>query len=61
MNISWLNKSFGIHSLNKLSEATDPSLKGALACLESFYYAFNNKNIKTLEEVWYGIQMICHN
>src|SRR6266498_4304484 len=53
MNISWLNKSFGIHSFNKLSEATDPSLKGALACLESFYYAFNHKNIKTLEEVWY--------
>ncbi|SRR6266487_711637 len=53
MNISRLNKSFGIHSLNKLSEATDPSLKGAFACLESSYYAFNNRNIKVLKEVWY--------
>ncbi len=52
MNISMLNKIFGIHSLNKLGETTDPSLKGALAYLESFYYAFNNRNIKVLEEVW---------
>lgn len=53
MNISKLNQTFGIHSFNKLSEASDPSLKGALACLESFYYGFNNRDITTLQKVWY--------
>ena len=53
MNISKLTQTFGIHALNKLNKATDTSLNGALTCLESFCYAFNNKNIQVLKEVWH--------
>lgn len=44
--------SFGPDSRNRLSEADDPSVEGARAALESFYYALNNRDIATLRADW---------
>lgn len=52
MKISKLDLTFDITSRNKLAEATDNTIKGALAALESFYYSFNHKDIDVLEKVW---------
>jgi limonene-1,2-epoxide hydrolase len=53
MNSFILEQNFGKDASNKLAEANDESINGALAALESFYYAFNNKDINALKKVWF--------
>ena len=52
MPSSHLTLTFGPASRNLLDEATDPGREGALAALESFYYALNNRDADTLARVW---------
>jgi ketosteroid isomerase-like protein len=44
--------SFGPDSRNRLSKVDDPSVEGARAALESFYYALNNRDIAALRANW---------
>ena len=44
--------SFGPDSRNRLSEVDNPSVEGARAALESFYYALNNRDIAVLRADW---------
>lgn len=44
--------SFGPASGNRLSETDDPSVKGAQAALESFYYSLNNRDLDALRTDW---------
>lgn len=44
--------SFGPESRNRLEETGDPSVKGAEAALESFYYALNNRDLNALRADW---------
>jgi hypothetical protein len=44
--------SFGPGSRNRLAETHDPSVRGAEAALESFYYALNNRDREVLREDW---------
>lgn len=53
MQTGKLLQTFGIKASNRLDKANVISIQGAIACLESFYYAFNNKNIEALKDVWY--------
>lgn len=43
---------FGPNSQNRLVEAADASARGALAALESFYYAWHHPNADALRAVW---------
>jgi ketosteroid isomerase-like protein len=43
---------FGPNSLNRLAEAADASARGALAALESFYYAWHHADADALRAVW---------
>ena len=52
MNIIKLDQRFGKTAQNKLHLAKNKTAEGALACLETFYYAFNNKDIKTFKSIW---------
>src|SRR6195952_1983351 len=52
MEISLLQYEFGRHSKNKIQEAHEKSTGGAIACLETFYYSFNNRDIDTFRNVW---------
>lgn len=45
---------YGSESRERLSAATDPSLAGALAALESFYYSLNHRDSDVLRRVWSG-------
>ncbi|TVT54205.1 nuclear transport factor 2 family protein [Amycolatopsis cynarae] len=47
-----LDLSFGPGSRNRLAETTSPGLDGALAALESFYYAFNHRDLDAFAQVW---------
>lgn len=52
MPSSLLTLSFGPSSRDLLAETTDPGREGALASLESFYYALNNRDADALARVW---------
>jgi hypothetical protein len=44
--------SFGPESRNRLAEIRDPSVNGAVAALESFYFALNNRDLNALLATW---------
>lgn len=50
--IERMDISYGPESTNRLDQAGDPSLTGALAALESFYYALNSRDIEALRGAW---------
>lgn len=52
MEIFKLIQRFGKESQNKISVSGDKTIAGALACLETFYYAFNHQDIATFRLVW---------
>ncbi|MDO0937566.1 nuclear transport factor 2 family protein [Streptomyces sp. DG2A-72] len=47
-----LDVSFGPASRNRLNEAASPGADGALAALETFYFAFNTRNLDVFAQVW---------
>lgn len=53
MKISLLQYEFGRNAKNKIKEAREKSMEGAIACLETFYYSFNNKDIDTFRNTWF--------
>ncbi|HEX7018422.1 MAG TPA: nuclear transport factor 2 family protein, partial [Gemmatimonadaceae bacterium] len=52
MTAQHIQSSFGPESRNRLEEARQPGLQGALAALETFYYSFNNRDLDALARVW---------
>jgi hypothetical protein len=44
--IEYTDISFGPESRNRPEQVADPSAQGALAALESFYYALNNRDME---------------
>lgn len=50
--IQHVDHTYGRDARNRLAEAADPSVTGARAALESFYYALNNQDAKVLRQVW---------
>jgi hypothetical protein len=52
MKAIMLDHAFGRDSRNRLSDVGDPSLEGALAALESFYFVFNNPSVNGMELLW---------
>lgn len=58
MGINRLNKIFGRISQNLIDKTTDKSFLGAIACLETFYYSFNNKDIDTFKRIWLKNELI---
>jgi hypothetical protein len=43
---------FGPQSRNRLTETKNPHHHGAIAALETFYHALNNRDLDTLSAVW---------
>jgi hypothetical protein len=50
--ISGGGAAYGRTAQNRLSETRDPSPEGARAALESFYAAFNGRNLDLLRSIW---------
>jgi SnoaL-like domain len=51
-SIELVDYGFGPSAANRLEQARDPDQEGALAALETFYYALNNADLTALSEVW---------
>jgi limonene-1,2-epoxide hydrolase len=47
-----LDVSFGPASRNRLDDAESLGIDGALAALEAFYFAFNNRDLDVFAQVW---------
>ncbi len=58
MILKQLDKAFGLTAQNKINDTKQRSFEGALACLETFYYSFNNKDLETLTKIWYKDNLI---
>ncbi len=52
MGIGWLAYDFGPQSCSALKESIDPGRAGAVAALQTFYYALNQRDLQTLTAVW---------
>lgn len=53
-----MSQSFGRNAANRLSEIHQPSEDGARALLESFYFAFNQRDIEVFQQVWAEDELI---
>jgi hypothetical protein len=58
MVITKLDRTFGRNSLNRIEKTKTKDLAGALSCIETFYYAFNQKDIGTFRKVWLNNELI---
>ncbi len=52
MKIHALERTFGRESENRLEQAKNAGFDGALAAVESFYHAFNQRDARLLAKVW---------
>ncbi len=58
MNYVRIQQSFGREARDLTTEMGKPGMKGALAALESFYFAFNNGDLDVFQKVWVPHSMI---
>jgi len=58
MELKKIEQIFGQDSKNLIYKATDKGFSGALACLETFYYAFNNRDLETFKKIWLNHELI---
>ncbi|MET7281572.1 nuclear transport factor 2 family protein [Kribbella sp. NPDC005582] len=49
---------FGLGARNRLAEAAQPGRDGALAALETFYYALNQQDLDVLTAVWTDDELV---
>ena len=55
MKISRFVLTFGPDAQNRIQDARSDQIDGALALLESFYYAFNNRDQQVMKEIWLDV------
>lgn len=58
MKIEKLDRIFGRNSENLIDLTKEKNIAGALACIETFYYSFNNKDLETFKKVWLNHNLI---
>jgi hypothetical protein len=58
MRINKLPETFGRKAQNRLDHTKEKSLEGAISCLETFYYAFNNKDLEIFKKIWFNDALI---
>ena len=52
MNYTRLDRTFSRDATNRIEHGGTPGFDGAVAALETFYYAFNQRNIEVFRQVW---------
>jgi hypothetical protein len=56
--ISYSQSVYGRDSANKINGIHEPGIEGAKMLMESFYFAFNNRNMDVFNKVWANHQLI---
>jgi len=49
---------YGREPVNRIKQTVDPTTDGARALLETFYYAFNRRDIEVFSGVWANEELI---
>ncbi|NOU24398.1 MAG: SnoaL-like domain-containing protein [Methylotenera sp.] len=52
------SNSYGRTSTNRIHQTKQYSIDGARALLESFYYAFNHRNMDVFSQIWANDELI---
>ncbi len=52
------DKKYGRDAQNKITQAHDQGINGARALVESFYYAFNQRDMEVFAQVWANHELI---
>jgi len=52
MTMRVMADTFGRGAANRLADIRRPGIDGALALLEMFYYAFNQRDLAVFRQVW---------
>jgi len=50
--ITHASQNYGRNSKNQISRAREPGIDGARALVETFYYAFNRRDMNVFAQVW---------
>lgn len=58
MSYTRIEAIFGREATNLIDQTDQPGIAGALAALETFYYAFNNNDLEVFTGVWVPSEMI---
>lgn len=58
MITTMLDVVFGQDARNRLEAASDPSPQGAVAALETFYFAFNQRSPDVLSAIWLDAPLV---
>lgn len=58
MRIEKLNRKFGREAQNLIDQTKEKNLDGAIACLETFYYSFNNRDLDIFKKIWLNHELI---
>lgn len=58
MEINKLHKSIGRSSQNLINKTAEKSFSGAVACLETFYYSFNKRDMDVFKKIWLNDELI---
>lgn len=53
-----IERTFGRNCENRVADAGAPGIEGALAALETFYYAFNRGDLDVFRQVWVDDELI---
>jgi len=56
--MSCSQRAYGRDSVNRIDGIRESGVEGARLLMESFYFAFNNKNLDVLGKVWANHQLI---
>jgi hypothetical protein len=56
--ISHSQRCYGRDSANKIDGIREPGIEGARMLMESFYFAFNNRNLEVFGKVWANHELI---
>jgi hypothetical protein len=56
--IHYLEQTYGRASENRLAHAREPGMQGARALLESFYFAFNQRDYLVFSHIWTPHELI---
>lgn len=58
MTYTRIDQTFGRASRNRIEYATEPGREGALAALETFYFAFNNADLDVFRQIWISDNLV---
>jgi len=58
MEIGKFSETFGRSAQNRIDKTAEKSFAGATACLETFYYSFNHRDIDTFRRIWLNDELI---